>query len=208
MPVVPATGHPPPGEAVELAARALAGGAVVALPTDTIYGLAVDPFQAGAVERLFSLKRRPREVHLPVLVAGEEQALALAGEVPAPARRLMARFWPGALTLVLPRRPGLTADLGTGTATVGVRCPAHGLARALCRASGPLGTTSANLHGEEPLTTAEAVAATFGDAVPVVLDGGPCAGAPSTVVDCTGDEPVLLRAGRVGWDEILAAARA
>lgn len=207
MPVVPATGEPPPLEAVELAARALAEGGVVGLPTDTVYGLAVDPFQAGAVDRLFTLKRRPREVHLPVLVADEDQALALAGDVPAPARRLMARLWPGALTLVLPRRAGLVADLGTGTATVGVRCPAHALVRALCRSAGPVGTTSANLHGEDPLTTAAAVAATFGDDVAVVLDGGRCAGAPSTVVDCTGGEPALLRAGRLAWDDVLAAAR-
>ena len=205
MPVVPAPGDPPPPEAVARAVRALAAAQVVALPTDTVYGLAADPFSTGGADRLFLLKRRPRERDLPVLVADEEQALAMATAVPESARRLMERFWPGALTLVLPRRPDLQADLGADEATVGLRCPAHPVALALCRAHGPIATTSANLHGEPTATTADEVAATFGDAVAVVLDGGPCTGAPSTVVDCTGAEPRLLRDGRIPWADVLAA---
>ena len=193
------------------AARVLADGGVVGLPTDTVYGLAADPFRPGGTDRIFRAKRRPRRVPLPVLVADEEQVLALAASVPDVARRLMERHWPGALTVVLSRRPGLGADLGddlgTGQATVGVRCPAHPVPIAVCRAAGPLATTSANLHGEAPLTRATAVGRAFGDAVPVVLDGGTCAGAPSTVVDCTGAEPRLLRHGGVSWEDVLAAAR-
>lgn len=188
------------------AARALASGLVVAVPTDTVYGLAVDPSRPGATERLFVLKGRPREVQVPVLVGDVEQVAGLAGDVPEVARRLMDRFWPGPITLVLRRHPGLVADLGADQTTVGVRRPAHDVAIALCRRSGLLATTSANLHGQPPLTTAHAVTEAFGDGVAVVLDGGTCAGAPSTVVDCTGSHPELLRPGAVSWDDVLAAA--
>ncbi|MDQ3569847.1 MAG: L-threonylcarbamoyladenylate synthase [Actinomycetota bacterium] len=191
--------------AVDAAARALAAGQVVALPTDTVYGLAVDPFRRGATDRLFALKGRPREVHLPVLVASEEQALELT-TVSEVARRLMARFWPGALTLVLPRRSGVVADLGGDQTTVGVRCPAHPVPTAVCRLTGPLATTSANRHREPPLATATDVVAAFGEGVSLVLDGGTCSGLPSTVVDCTGHKPELLRPGRVPWEQVVAAA--
>ncbi len=206
MPIVSALGDPPPSAAIDQAVRALASAGVIGLPTDTVYGLAVDPFSIGAADRLFLLKRRPREVDLPVLVADEGQALDLATAVPRSARRLMATFWPGALTLVLPRRSDLRADLGTDESSVGVRCPAHPVPLALCRAQGPIATTSANLHGEPALTTAPEVDTVFGAALAVVLDGGPCAGAPSTVVDCTGEAPRLLREGRIPWADVLTAA--
>jgi len=203
--VIPAFGEPPPVGAVARAAQALADGWPVGLPTDTVYGLAVDPFRPGATERVFEAKRRPRTVALPVLVTGRDQALTLTTAVPDIAEVLMERFWPGALTLVLPVRPGLGADLGDDEATVGVRCPAHPVARALCEAAAPLATTSANLHGGPTFTTADEVASAFGAAVPVVLDGGTCTGKPSTVVDCTGHDPKLLREGRIAWAEVLAA---
>ncbi len=203
MTVVAAVGDPAAAEAIDRAARALSSGQIVAVPTDTVYGLAADPFRTGAADRIFTLKRRPRDVELPVLVADEDQALSLASAVPPVARRLMSRFWPGALTIILPRDPELTADLGTDDATIGVRCPAHPVPRALCDVAGPLATTSANRHGEPPLTTAGDVAAAFGKAVPLVLDGGVCSGKPSTVVDCTGREPKLLREGAIPWEEIL-----
>ncbi len=111
-----------------------------------MYGLAADPFRTGASDRLFAVKRRPRTVELPVLVADVEQALSLAIAVPAAALRLMERCWPGPLTIVLPRRPDLNADLGTDDATIGIRCPRHPVPLALCRAVGPLATTSANRH--------------------------------------------------------------
>lgn len=195
---------PPQAEAVEMAVQALAAGQVVALPTDTVYGLAADPFAAGAGDRLFAVKRRPSHVEVPVLVADEQQALELVSAVPAAARALMRRFWPGALTIVLPRRADVVLHLGAGADTVGLRCPAHPAPLALCAAFGPLATTSANLHGQPTLTTAQAVVTAFGDQVPVVLDGGPCFGSPSTVVDCTTQDPCLLRPGRVPWEEVTA----
>lgn len=202
--IVPAAGDPPPPTAVLQALRALAQGQPVGIPTDTVYGLAVDPFRPGATDRIFSAKRRPRDVSLAVLVGGVEQALAMSTAVPDLALRLMERYWPGALTLVLPARPGLGADLGEDEATVGVRNPDHPVPLALCAAAGPLATTSANRHGQPTLTTAADVADVFGEAVPVVLDGGVCSGSPSTVVDCTGAEPKLLRDGRIPWSEVQA----
>ena len=200
-----ALGDPPPDEALDQAVRVLAEGRPVGIPTDTVYGLAVDPFRPGATDRLFAAKRRPREVNLPVLVTGLEQVLLLATAVPDGAMRLIRRFWPGPLTIVLPSRPDLGADLGEDEATVGIRCPDHVVPRALAERAGPLATTSANLHGQATLTTAAEVAAVFGRTVPVVLDGGVCHGRPSTVVDCTGQEPKLLREGRLAWDEVRAA---
>jgi tRNA threonylcarbamoyl adenosine modification protein (Sua5/YciO/YrdC/YwlC family) len=209
MAIVDARGEPPPPSAIDAAAIILRAGGIVGLPTDTVYGLAADPFRGGATDRLFQVKRRPRSFELPVLVADVEQALALAvtGAVPPVAERLMARFWPGALTMVLPRRPDLNADLGSDDATIGLRCPDHPVPRALCRLAGPIATTSANRHGDPPATTAQGLADSLGPSVEIVLDGGPCVGSPSTVVDCTGAEPRLLREGRVPWDEVLAAAR-
>jgi L-threonylcarbamoyladenylate synthase len=204
--VVAAHGDPPPPSAIDAAVRALAVADIIGIPTDTVYGLAADPFRAGATDRLFTVKRRPRTVEMPVLVADEEQALSMTIAVPASARRLMARYWPGPLTLVLPRRPDLNADLGEDDATVGVRCPAHPVPLALCRVVGPLATTSANRHGEPPAATAAELTASFGAAVELVLDAGPCTGAPSTVVDCTGETPRLLRPGRLEWVQVAATA--
>ena len=204
--ILTATGDPPPATVVRQAVQALAEGLPIGIPTDTVYGLAVDPFRAGAADRIFAAKRRPRDVTLPLLVTGIEQALTVASAIPPVALELMARYWPGALTLVVPARPGTGADLGDDQLTVGLRSPDHPVPLALCAAAGPLATTSANHHGEEPLTTAAAVEDSFGDALPLVLDGGVCAGSPSTVVDCTGPELKLLRAGRIPWDELVAAA--
>jgi L-threonylcarbamoyladenylate synthase len=194
-----------PADALDAAVKALAAGQIIGIPTDTVYGLAADAFHTGAADRLFAVKRRPRQVDLPVLVAGEDQAMELATGVPGAARRLMAQFWPGALTVVVPRRPGLTVDLGEDEATIGLRCPDHDVPLALCRSVGPLATTSANLHGDETPTAAADVVALFGDAVAVVVDGGRCEGSPSTVVDCTGEDVKLLREGRIPWLEVTAS---
>jgi L-threonylcarbamoyladenylate synthase len=203
--IVSAYGDPPPEEVVELAVEALAGGDIVGLPTDTVYGLAADPFHTGASDRLFRVKGRPRTVELPVLVADEEQALQLTTAVPCAARRLMERYWPGPLTLVLPRRPNLEADLGEEDATIGVRCPGHPVPIAICQRLGPIATSSANRHGSPPLTTAEEVAGTLGPEVVLVLDAGRCDAPPSTVVDCTGELPKILREGRLSSADIEAA---
>jgi L-threonylcarbamoyladenylate synthase len=200
-----AIGDPPPDEAIRAAKEALLDGALVAIPTDTVYGLAANAFLPGATEQLFKVKQRPREVSLPVLVSGIDEAISLGEAVPDGAVALMDRFWPGPLTIVIPCRPGLGADLGDDELTIGVRCPDHPVAMALCWAVGPLATTSANLHGQPTLQTAAEVEATLGPVVPVVLDGGRCDGDPSTVVDCTGQEPKLLREGRVPWAEVREA---
>ena len=169
---------------------------IVGLPTDTVYGLAADPFRAGATDRLFVVKRRPRTVELPVLVADEDQALSLAVAVPDSARRLMARYWPGPLTLVLPRRPDLNADLGQDDATVGVRCPDHPVP------AGPVpgGRAAGHDQRQPPRRAARARPrrswpSAFGPGVELILDAGPCSGAPSTVVDCTGERAPAAAGG-------------
>lgn len=207
MEILPALGDPPPQPSLARAVDLLASGFPLGIPTDTVYGLAVNPFVPGAADRIFEAKRRPRDVDLPVLVCDVHQAMSLATAVPDIAAELMEAFWPGPLTLVIPRRPDLTADLGDDEATIGVRCPDHPVPRALCRDAGPLATTSANLHGQPTSVSAAEVAEVFGESVPIVLDGGTCKGSPSTVVDCTGHEPRLLREGRIPWSQIEAALR-
>lgn len=194
--IVPATGTAPPGEAVV----ALRAGLVVGVPTDTVYGLAVDPWRPGATDRLFAVKRRPHDVALPVLVADADQARRLLGRLPARAERLMDEFWPGALTIVVPAPDDLGADLGGDGRSVGVRCPAHDLIRALAAEAGPIAVTSANLHGAAPFSSASALAGGL-DGVEVVVDGGPCSGEPSTVVAVDGDELRLLRPGTL-WGAV------
>jgi len=190
---------------VDAAAEALARGEVVALPTDTVYGLAVVASRPAAAAALARLKGRGADVPIQVLVAGLEQADALAGPdgLRGPARRLAERFWPGGLTVVVPRRAGVQLDVGGDGTTVGLRCPATGLVRALCRRVGPLAATSANRHGAPPLPTAAAVREAFGAALAVVVDGGACTGLASTVVDLTGPEPVCRREGAVPWQAVL-----
>ena len=204
--IIKISSEKPEASLIRYAAEQIRAGEVLGMPTDTFYGLAADPFHTGASDRLFALKRRPRSVELPVLVASEEEALTLTIAVPAAARRLMASYWPGALTLVLPRRPDLNADLGDDDATVGLRCPGHPVPLALCNAVGPLATTSANRHGDQPATTASELASAFGAGVALILDAGVCNRTASTVVDCTGEEPRLLREGQLPWAELAKTA--
>jgi tRNA threonylcarbamoyl adenosine modification protein (Sua5/YciO/YrdC/YwlC family) len=179
------------------ALAALRLGLVVAIPTDTVYGVAALPDYAA---RLFEVKRRPERVDLPVLVASADDARRIA-VLDGEAEVLATRWWPGPLTLVVPRLKGFDADLGEHTATVGVRAPDHDLALELLALTGPLATTSANRHGQPPLTTAAAVREVFGeDEVAVVVDGGPCEGEPSTVLDCTLHPPRVLRQGALAPD--------
>jgi len=201
----PPSDSPGAGDGSELdeAVTALKAGWVVAIPTDTVYGLAVDPRCEGATDLLFALKHRPTALELPVLVADVTQAEALGGPegLPPLARRLADRFWPGSLTIVVERHPDLSWNLGGDGRTIGLRCPAHPAARRLCERVGPLATTSANRHGQPPITTTRALVEEFGHDVTVV-DGGICDGTPSTVVDVTGDTPRCLRDGSVSWKEI------
>jgi L-threonylcarbamoyladenylate synthase len=198
--------EPPPVGVTGLAqaVEALRAGWVVALPTDTVYGLAVDPWQPEAVERLFALKERPPTVALPVVVGQLDQVDPVTGPLSGSSRRLADRYWPGPLTLVVPRAEGFDADLGGPPAsrgTVGVRWPDHPLIQALCRELGPLALTSANRHGAPPATTALDVARAFPGAgqLAAILDGGVCDGVPSTVVECLGTTTRCLRQGAIPW---------
>jgi L-threonylcarbamoyladenylate synthase len=195
-------------DAVTLAIDALRGGEVVALPTDTVYGLAALPTIAAATDRLFALKGRGTDTPIAVLCADAAQAFGLAApDAPTPdLRHIAAHLWPGPLTLVLPRRPGLGYELGEPAATVGVRCPDHAVVRAIAAAVGPIATTSANRHREPTAPTAEGVAATFGAGLALVLDGGRCEAPPSTVVAVTGAEWKVLREGPIPVAELRAAA--
>jgi len=168
------------------AAELLASGRVVGVPTDTVYGLAVDPRHESAVASLFALKGRPEAVALPVLIADPADA-ALLATVDERASALFARYWPGHLTVVLRRRPGAALHLGGDPDSIGLRCPAHLLTRKLIGLAGPLAVTSANRHGGAPARSAADVDALFGRALELVVDGGRCDGEPSTVVSLLGD---------------------
>ncbi|HEU4673041.1 MAG TPA: L-threonylcarbamoyladenylate synthase [Candidatus Limnocylindrales bacterium] len=187
------------------AIEALRAGAVVGLPTDTVYGIAVALGTAGGVERLFAAKDRPPDKAIMVLADGPDQVEALV-EWP-PAARALAGFWPGGLTLVLPLRPGAPVPpaLTAGTRTLGVRIPDHPAPRALARALGPLPTTSANRSGEPAALDAPTVATSLAGRVALVLDGGPSrGGTASTVVDCSVARPVVLRPGAIAAERLAA----
>ena len=180
------------------AATELRTGAVVALPTDTVYGVAASIEHPSAVVRLFALKDRDASKPVAVLVSGAEQAAHIAEWTPS-AADIAERFWPGPLTLVLPRRPGFTLDLGGAGETVGVRCPAHDSLSALCADVGPLATTSANRSGAPTPSTGREVAVELeGTAVAFLIDAGASPGfIASTVVRVEGDELTILREGPI-----------
>jgi len=196
-------------DALELAARTLSDGGLVAIPTETVYGLAVLPTQAG-LERLIAAKQRSADKGIQLLVDSLEQARAVA-ELTNDAARLAMRFWPGPLTLVVPRRPDvqLPALLGGGRPTLGLRLPDHAVPRSLARVLGPLAASSANLSGQPDATSADLVAASLGEAVDVLLDDGPArGGVPSSVVACLAGEPVrVLRAGAISEERLLESLR-
>ncbi len=183
----------------------LRAGGVVALPTDTVYGIAVALDTPGGIERLFAAKSRPPDKAIALLLGDAGQASEI-GVMTADASALATALWPGGLTLVVPRRTDcdLPPALGGGALapgaipTVGLRVPDHAAPRALARALGPLPTTSANVSGEPELRTAAEIEATLGSSLDLVLDGGAASGGPaSTVVDCTGETAVVVRAGAI-----------
>jgi L-threonylcarbamoyladenylate synthase len=185
------------GDRLDEAVSAIRDGLVVGLPTDTVYGIGVDPLDERAVARLFELKGRPQHKPIGLLVAGVEQAESW-GELSERALGLARQHWPGALTLVVTPKVILADWVGDAQRkTIGIRVPDHPLALALLEAAGPLAVTSANASGgREALTDAEA-REVFGDRVAVYLEGTAPGGEASTVVDATGDEPILLRHGPV-----------
>ncbi|MBM3694602.1 MAG: threonylcarbamoyl-AMP synthase [Actinobacteria bacterium] len=181
------------------AVAALRKGAVVGLPTDTVYGLGADPFSAEAVASLFALKGRPAVKPIPILTASVEHAARL-GVIEGAALEAARAYWPGALTVVVPRVPGLPEWVGDPEGdSVGIRVPDHPAALALLTASGPLAVTSANRSGEVPAVDAAGARAMFGARVAAYLPGPGGGLAPSTVVDFTGPAPRVVRSGPVVW---------
>ena len=180
------------------AALAVQRGRLVVLPTDTVYGVGADAFDPAAVRRLLAAKGRGREMPPPVLVSTPTTLDALAVGVPSYARALIQELWPGPLTLVCRQQPSLQWDLGDTRGTVAVRMPDHEVALQLLARTGPLAVSSANRTGLDAATDADQAEAMLGDAVDVVLDGGPSAGpVPSTIVDVTGQTGRVLRLGAV-----------
>lgn len=195
----------PTAAGLATATRALAAGLVVAYPTDTVYGLAADPQQGAALEQIWRMKGRPADRAVPLIAATVEQVEEGVGRMTVLARRLAARFWPGALTLVLAADAGLDRRLLGGRDSVAVRVPDHAVARRLAAEMGRAVTaTSANRSGQAAAQSAPEAAAVFGAELALVLDGGPSrTGQPSTIVDARGVEPVLLRAGTVPWARVI-----
>ena len=189
---------------IEHTAETLAGGGVIAIPTDTLYGLAASVDQAAAVERVFRLKGRPKGMALPLLLADADGLEEYASDVPKVAWALVDRFWPGPLTLVLSRADRVPALVCGGRDTVALRVPDHSVPRSLVRSLGaPITGTSANRTGRPGLTTAGSVRAEFGDELDLVVGGRATAlGRPSTVVDLSLEKPRILRQGAVSQREI------
>jgi L-threonylcarbamoyladenylate synthase len=193
--------------ALEQAARLLQAGELVAFPTDTVYGVGALVNHRSAIERLYAVKEREQTKAIAVLLADAPDLEALTGELNPLARQLVEQFWPGPLTLVVPRHPSLPENLSS-TPTLGVRMPDHPIARGLMRLTGPLATTSANLSGQPSTVTAQQVNMDLAGRIPLILDGGQTPGGqPSTVVDCTGGEPIILRAGPISFEAILSASQ-
>lgn len=185
-------------EAVAEAAALLRQGYLVVFPTDTLYGVGADAFNEAAVGRLYQAKQRDLAKGIPILLADVADLDGVVGEIPPVAHSLMERYWPGPLTLVLPKSDRLPANLSPNEG-VAVRIPDHETARRVIRAAGgAVATSSANMSGQPPARTAQAALAALESVVAAVLDGGPAAyGLPSTVLDCTVSPPRLLRAGPV-----------
>ena len=197
-------------EAEDAIGRAVAvfqAGGLVAFPTDTVYGVAVPAFSQAGIDRLYEAKGRENTKAISVLIGGPEQLDLITPNLSESAARLAQHFWPGGLTLVVSRRPELPTNLSP-LPTIGVRMPNHAFAIALLKRCGPLATTSANLSGGLDPQNAQDVLAQLDGRIELVLDGGAApGGVPSTVVDCTVAEPVILRKGAISAEAILATLK-
>jgi L-threonylcarbamoyladenylate synthase len=189
--------------AIGAAARAVSGGSVVVLPTDTLYGIGVDAFNSSAVGDLLAAKGRGRDMPVPVLVGSWSTIDGLVSDVSADARDLIEAFWPGGLTLVVHHAPSLAWDLGDARGTVALRMPLHPIALDLLALTGPMAVSSANRTSMPPATTAGEAYDQLGESVSVYLDGGAVPiGQASTIVDLTGVTPVVLREGAISVDAL------
>jgi len=193
-------------EAIDVAVQILAEGGLVAFPTDTVYGVGAHAFQPDAVERIYTAKFRPRDKAIPILLAQADDLVLVAEGITETAWLLAERFWPGGLTLVLPKKANVPDVVSAGGPTVAVRVPDHPVPLALMAALGaPLAATSANLSGHPSPVTAQEVEAELGGRIELILDGGRCPGGiPSTVLDLTTDPPTILRAGAIAVEETRA----
>ncbi|MEO7147511.1 MAG: L-threonylcarbamoyladenylate synthase [Terrimesophilobacter sp.] len=203
---------------MRLARQALGTGDLIVLPTDTVYGVGCDAFNAAAVQRLLDAKGRGRTSPPPVLIPGIPTLDALAEEVPDQVRLLVKAFWPGALTVIVPARQSLSWDLGETHGTVALRMPSNGIALELLSETGPLAVSSANLTGEPAAATAQEAQAALGESVAIYLDGGPVGSGVtegndrgSTIVDATGlligKELQIVRHGAIPDEAILEVIR-
>jgi L-threonylcarbamoyladenylate synthase len=193
----------PSANALAAAVDVLRAGGVVAFPTDTLYGLAVDPRRADAVQRLFALKGRDATVAIPLVASSLEQAMR-AANFSEREKRAAEAFWPGPLSIVAPANSCITREALGGRGTVAIRVPAHEIARELARAFDfPVSATSANQSGKPAADSADAVAAAL-PAVDLLVDGGPApGGAPSTIISFADTRPILLREGAVPWKRVI-----
>ncbi len=189
---------------VDRAVEILKKGGMVAYPTDTVYGVGGDVFNIEAIKRIYRVKRRPDNMPLPVLLAGEAQLSDVVSDVPETARRLIKRFWPGGLTLVMPKKASVPDIITAGSQKIAVRIPGHDIPLRLIRGLGrPIIGTSANISGKPNPLTAEEVSRQLDGQVDLIIDGGRCPGGmESTVVDVTGEVPVILRRGIISEQEI------
>jgi L-threonylcarbamoyladenylate synthase len=189
-------------EAIPRALEILKRGGLAAFPTDTVYGVGSLAFDAMAVESIYAAKDRPVEKAIPILIGGPEDLEEVTAKIPPMAAKLAARFWPGPLTLVVPKHPHLP-DVVSAMPTVGIRVPDHPVARKLLRAAGPMAVTSANISGQDSPRTAEEVSRQLNGRIPLILDGGETSGGvPSTLVNCLGTEPTILREGPISLKNI------
>jgi len=188
---------------IEKGVKILQRGGVIAFPTDTVYGLGADAFNATAVERIYEIKNRPKHRQLPLLIVDVERLTTLANPIPEIAWFLARRFWPGGLTLVLPKTDSLPAYLAPGP-TIAARVPDHPVCLAIIQRLGnPLIGTSANISGEPAALTAEEVGQQLGGKIDFIINGGKCPGGKeSTVVDITREAPIILRQGLIPSHEI------
>jgi L-threonylcarbamoyladenylate synthase len=194
-----------PASQISRALEILHAGGLVAFPTDTVYGLGALAFDGKAVESIYLAKDRPLEKAIPVLIGDLSDLDKIAEDIPGMALRFTARFWPGPLTCLLPKKPNLPPAV-SATSTVAVRIPDQEDARALLRAAGPMAVTSANISGQPSPVTAQEVYDQLHGRIPLILDGGKTRGGiPSTLVDCTGERPLILREGPISMDDLLSA---
>ena len=194
----------PEADRIARAAGLIRRGEVIAIPTDTLYGLAANPFDDAAVERVFAIKGRPRNNPLPLLVDSLEMASELAAHLPEPFHKLARHFWPGPLTIVVSASAKLPAEVTAGTGTIGLRLPQASIAVALIRAAGcPITATSANLSGEQDSSSAEQVERSLGDRLSLIVNGGRSSNQkPSTVVDMSSATWQIVREGAISRREI------